>query len=95
MTLKNRRTGSLIVIISMEMAATSVSEHLERWIHQNGRAKKGTYRRSHILIVPSSLPVTNHLPSLWKHTAVIFPLWPSKIATCKCVYPGNEQTMCF
>jgi hypothetical protein len=31
---------------------------------------KITHRRSHILIVPSSLPVTNHFPSLWNDTEV-------------------------
>ena len=30
------------------------------------------YLRSHILIVPSSLPVTSHFPSLWKETEVTF-----------------------
>lgn len=39
-----------------------------------------TNRRSQILIVPSSLPVTSHLPSLWKQMAVILPLCPSYMA---------------
>ena len=45
-----------------------------------------TYRRSHILIVPSSLPVTNHLPSLWKDIEVTFIVWPSKVTTWKFRY---------
>lgn len=42
---------------------------------------KNTYRRSQILIVPSSLPVTSHLPSLWKDTEVTFMVCPSNVTS--------------
>jgi hypothetical protein len=35
-------------------------------------------RVSQIFTVPSSELVTIHLPSQWKATPVIFPVWPSK-----------------
>ena len=55
-----------------------------------------THRRSHILIVQSSLPVTSHFPSLWKHTAVILLLCPSNTTSCR-IYErrtGDRQADC-
>ena len=40
-----------------------------------------TYRKSHILIVPSSLPDTNHFPSLLKAIDVTLLECPSKVAS--------------
>ena len=72
-------TWSLIIVISMQMGAPMRVHYLRgREIVQNVRE---AYRRSQILIVPSSLPVTSHFPSLWKQTAVILELWPSKVTT--------------
>ena len=39
-----------------------------------------THRKSHILIVPSSLPDTNHFPSLLKPIDVTLLECPSKVA---------------
>lgn len=50
------------------------------------------YRKSHILIVPSSLPVTSHFPSLWKETEVTFMVCPSKVTTYAISYICNHTS---
>ena len=95
MTLKIRHTRSLVVVIAMEMTATSVSEDP---LKRSGSSERQGKERRVPEIPDFNRPVLtagpNHLPSLWKHTAVIFPLWPSKIATCKYVYPEIERDVC-
>lgn len=77
---KFEHTWSLVIVISVQVCA---SEAYLASIVNAARENGSKYRRSQILIVPSSLPVTSHLPSLWKETEVTFELWPSKTISCR------------
>jgi hypothetical protein len=72
-------TWSFVVVVSLNMRrskCTNGNFSLFTVIRYN---KWRPYRGSQILIVPSSLPVTSHLPSLWNETAVMFEVWPSNV----------------
>ena len=83
-----KHTRGQIVVVSMR----SITPTYDIKVSMNGSYppspyKAQTYLRSQIFIVPSSLPVTTHFPSLWNITAVTFPVCPSNV----CIYPVHKN----
>ena len=82
-------TWSFVVVVSLNMRRSERMNGYFSLFTVIRNDKWRPCRGSQILMVPSSLPVTSHLPSLWNETAVMLEVWPSNVISWEDEHEGG------